>query len=235
MTIFALTVLAILITSQSCRKISGEGATITRTYSVGTFTSVDAGIDADIYYTPGSTYSVEISAQQNVLDRIEEHVSGSELQIYYTDYAHIWHHTPITIHVTAPLLYGMTINGSGNFYALTPLTTSPLNLKISGSGNINVARFEGQNLTANISGSGNITVSGGSVTDESLKISGSGNIDVLGVTASSASTRTSGSGKTTVNATRTLDVNISGSGDVYYTGNPTMNVEISGSGKVKRL
>ena len=233
--ILTLLSLIALFTTPSCRKVSGEGPTVTQAYSVSNFTSVDAGIDAEVYYTQGSSYSVQINGQQNVLNQIETPVVGGELRLQFRNMFTIWHHAPITVYVTSPYLSGMGINGSGHFYALSPTTSSTLSLKVNGSGSISVANYTGQSLSANISGSGDITVSGGSVSAESLQISGSGTMDMLGVKAVSASTQTSGSGKTTVNVSNSLDVRISGSGDVYYTGNPAIYTSISGSGKVMKL
>ncbi len=233
--IFTLLSLVILFTTPSCHKISGEGPTVTQTYSTGSFTSVDAGIDADLYYTQSSNYTLEISGQANVLSRITTNVVNGELRLQFRDFVSVWHHSPITVRVSAPYLSGMGINGSGNFYALSNVSTSTLNLKVNGSGSISVAGFTGQSLTGNISGSGAITVSGGTVSAESLQISGSGTMDMLGLNAVSASTQTSGSGKTTVNVSNSLDVRISGSGDVYYAGNPAIYTSISGSGKVMKL
>lgn len=233
--ILALLSLVALFTTPSCRKVSGEGPTVTQDYVLGNFTSVDAGIDADVYYTQSNTTSVEISAQQNILSQISTPIVNGELRLQFRDFFTVWHHAPITVRISAPYLNGMGINGSGHFYALTPTTSSTLNLKVNGSGSISVAHYTGQSLSGNISGSGDITVSGGSVSAESLQISGSGTMDMLGINAVSASTQTSGSGKTTVNVSNSLDVRISGSGDVYYTGNPVIYTSISGSGKVMKL
>jgi len=225
----------VFIALQSCHKISGNGPTISRTYNLTDFTSVYAGLDGDVYYTQDSIYKVEIHAQANIMDMIDAHISNGELQLAYEKYKNVGRHDRVAVYISAPFLNGMGINGSGNLYALQPVRCNNMNLRVNGSGNVNIMQFTGTTLSANISGSGNITVSGGNVNSEDLRISGSGTLDLLNITANSVTTTTSGSGSTTVYAADALNVHISGSGNVYYSGNPSVNSSISGSGKVRHL
>ncbi len=220
---------------QSCRKINGVGPTVSKNYNVSNFTSIDAGLDADVYYTQDSFFNVEIQAQQNVLDIIETPVVGSELRLQFEKYKNVWKHDRITVHITAPYLTGLGINGSGKIIVDKPITSNSMSLNVNGSGSINVASYTGQSLTGKISGSGSMSVRGGSVSYEALRISGSGDMDLLGLSAISVSAEISGSGSATVRVSDNLDVRISGSGSVYYSGNPSVQTEISGSGKVRKL
>jgi len=220
---------------QSCNKINGVGPVVSKSYNLSGFTSIDAGIDADVYYTQDSFYSVEIQAQQNVLDIIETPIAGGELHIQFEKYKNIWKHDRITVYITAPAMSCLGINGSGNIIANKPISSTYMMLSINGSGNINVASYTGQTLTGKISGSGNLNVRGGSVSNEALRISGSGNMDLLGISAKSVSAEISGSGSATVTVSDNLDVRISGSGSVYYAGNPSVHTEVSGSGKVRKM
>lgn len=231
----ALIVLLVSQLFQSCHKINGEGATVTQTYSPGSFTAIDAAIDADVYYTVGSSCKVEIQAQQNILNIIQMQVVGNELQLQFEKYKNVRHHDRIIVNITAPSLTGLGINGSGDMRVLQAVEVNNLALKVNGSGSINIAQVNGSSIAASISGSGSISVNGGAVNNESLHISGSGNIDLQQVMAKYVATKTSGSGKTSVYVTDNLDVEISGSGDVYYLGNPSVHSYISGSGNVTHM
>lgn len=231
----ALFVLFITQLFQSCHKINGEGATVTQTYNPGDFTAIDASIDADVYYVAGSACSVEIQAQQNILNIIEMNVADGELQVQFEKFKNVRHHDRIIITITTPALTGLGINGSGDIRVLQPVNINNLSLKVTGSGSINMAEVTGKTITASVSGSGSILVNGGSLNSESLHISGSGTINLQQVTSKYTATKTSGSGTTDVYVTDNLDVEISGSGDVYYSGNPSVHSSISGSGKVMHL
>lgn len=226
---------ASVVTFQSCRKTIGEGPSVTRAYSVSDFTSIEAGIGGDVYYMQDSIYKVEIYAQSNVLDVIETPVVGGELRLQFKKFSKIGRYDKVVAYVHAPTINGLGVNGSGTLYASGNVRSNYIDLKVNGSGNINVSSYTGQNLTAQISGSGRIAVNDGAVTSSDLRISGSGDIDMLHLDADNVSVNTSGSGSTTVTANNTLDVRISGSGNVYYNGNPSLYTSISGSGRVSRL
>ncbi len=220
---------------QSCHKISGDGPVVTKTYTVSDFTGITSDIDADIYYTQDNFYKIEIEAQQNIQDIMYLPVVNGELRIQFERYKNVWSHSRIIVRITAPSISSLGINGSGNLWSQQPITTNNMNVKLTGSGMINVSQISTQTLTVNISGSGTITTNGGTANGISTRISGSGSIDLLGVVAKSVSTETSGSGTTKIYATDHLNVNISGSGDVFYMGNPAVDTKISGSGHVSHL
>lgn len=230
--ITAIALLAAAISTSSCRRTSGDGPSITKTYTISGFSAIYSGIDGDVYYTQDSVYKVEIFGQSNILDKIETPIENGELRIQFRKFDNIGRHDRIVARISAPSLTGLGINGSGNVYANSPVSSTSVNLKVNGSGNISMAGYTGTNMDVNVNGSGRITINGGKVGSNSIRISGSGDVDMMGMQSENASIHTSGSGNVSLWATKTLDIRISGSGDVYYTGNPIVTTNISGSGKV---
>jgi hypothetical protein len=218
---------------QSCHKTSGDGPSVTKDYNLSGFTSIDAGLEGDVYYTQSSTYKVEIYAQTNVHELIETPIVDGELHLQFKKFSKLGRHDRVVVYISAPSVNGLGVNGSGHLRVTQPMNSA--NVKVNGSGDINIASYTGDYLSANISGSGHINVNGGTARSTDLHISGSGDIDMLNLDAESVKTNTSGSGNTTVSASKYLDVRISGSGDVYYRGNPSVNASISGSGKVSHI
>ena len=223
---------ALIVFFGSCRKVVGDGPTVTETRAVANFTSVSSSISADVFYKQDPVFKVEITAQQNILNVIETNLVNNELVIKIRNGVRVRSHENIVVNISSPSVNGLKISGSGNFMVPDSIVTDNLNLTLSGSGNIKLHKLLASAVDANISGSGNIAIANGVVTTEKLRISGSGDIDVSNVAATYVTTATSGSGKTDVNASESLDVTISGSGSVFYTGNPIINTHISGSGKV---
>lgn len=221
--------------TSSCKKVTGEGPMVTETRSISGFNSIRSELSADVYFTPGSAYRVEIEAQQNIIDQIETVLNDDKLTIRVKRNVNLTSHERIRVNITAPDIREIYLSGSGNIYVTNAFNTGNLNLKISGSGSMMVPELEAFSLSASISGSGDMTIGAGHVEQETLEISGSGSIDALGCSAIDAAVRISGSGNIRVFATETLDVKITGSGDVYYKGNPSLDVDISGSGKLKHL
>ncbi|WP_430405284.1 head GIN domain-containing protein [Fluviicola sp.] len=228
-------VLVLTVSITSCKKhlfnsIKGKGATVTETRNLSGFDKISLSINADITYTQDSVYFVEISAQQNVLDVITTEIEGGELKIDSRKW--IRKHNGIKIIIHSPDLRKIDLDGSGNFDSTGMLTTTGLELEISGSGNIRITGLTAGNLDADISGSGNISISGGAVTNEETEISGSGDIEMDNLTANISKAKISGSGSISVWAVDQLNAKISGSGDIKYRGNPAVNTTISGSGSV---
>lgn len=228
-------ILLLAMSFTSCKKnpfnsIKGKGETVTETRNLSGFNKISLSIDGDVNYVQDTVYFVEISAQQNVLDVITTEVSAGELKIDSRRW--IRKHNGITILVHSPDLYALDISGSGNIESINTISTTTLELNVSGSGNISLAAINSAELEAKISGSGNISASGGAVTNQKVTISGSGNIEMTGLTANHSDAKISGSGNISVWTLDELRATISGSGDVRYKGNPGVNTTISGSGSV---
>ncbi|MEI6945785.1 head GIN domain-containing protein [Paraflavisolibacter sp. H34] len=219
----------------SCEKVNGEGPVVTETRNRGSFSGVDLRVSANVYVTQDSTRSLEVRAQQNILDILETYVADNKLVIKYRDGKRVRSNEEVTVTVHTPALNSLRVSGSGNITAPNAVKSTDMDMDISGSGNIHLQRLETGYLGATISGSGNIRVPQGAATDQRLRISGSGNIDLEGVGAKTAATTTSGSGDIRLQVADRLDVTISGSGSVRYWGRPLINSHISGSGKVTPL
>jgi len=225
-----------MIVLSSCRRVVGEGPTITQKRSTSDFTGVEMDVPGDLYYTPGNLFSVEIVAQQNILDLIETNVTADDiLRVKVRNSVNIKSHEPVIVKVTAPNLKWLGVNGSGNVNVLESFQPASLTLSVNGSGDMTLARLNTEDLQARISGSGNIRVHAGSGTRETLSISGSGDIDAAGYVVADATTSSSGSGSMRVNVTSNLECKISGSGSVMYKGTPKVTTKISGSGRVEPL
>src|SRR5687767_8424608 len=85
-----------IISLASCRKVVGEGHAVTETRSTTAFSGIEMGAPADLYYTPGSIFKIEITAQRNILDVIETYVSDNILKIKIKNSVNIKSHEPVT-------------------------------------------------------------------------------------------------------------------------------------------
>ncbi|HSH64444.1 MAG TPA: head GIN domain-containing protein [Bacteroidia bacterium] len=222
----------------SCKKepfwgINGKGSNTTETINYQSFSKIDLGFDADIFYTQDSIYKIEISAQSNIQRVIETEVNKSVL--IFRASKRLWHHNPIKITIHSPVINGFYMSGSGNVYAENTLNTTSMDLNVSGSGGISIPILNADNIYGDISGSGKIKIEGGTSKNMYLNISGSGNIDALAMESQKGNIDVSGSGNVKVWITEQLDVHISGSGKVSYKGSPTIDTKISGSGNVIHL
>jgi Putative auto-transporter adhesin, head GIN domain len=218
----------------SCSKVTGEGPVITEQRNARDFNAVSAEANVKVYFKTAPDYKLEVMAQQNILDVLETSVNNYELRIKLRSGTMIRSNQDIIVNISAPALEMVNLSGSGEFYSIGPWTTANCNLRVSGSGSINIPQIAiADKLTANISGSGGIKIQGGTVKHETLRVSGSGEMDLINLAAEKAVAEISGSGNIWVLLSQNLDATISGSGSVLYRGTPVVNARISGSGKVR--
>ncbi len=197
---------------------------------VSTFTGVSLGISGDLYLTQGSPQKVVIQAENN-LDEIETEVRNGVLRIKTDN----WNSRikGVKIWITMPEVEALSVSGSGDIIAETPINADELELKVSGSGSIKIPELKGDEIEAAISGSGDLKLAG-SADEMELRISGSGSVFAEGLKVNECGIKISGSGSCKIDVTGELDASISGSGRVTYYGNPQIDARISGSGKVRQ-
>lgn len=218
----------------SCRKVVGSGPTISETRSASGFDAISLCMDAEVTIQQDSAYSVEVRAQQNIMDEIKTDVSGSTLTIKHRN--NVWIKSdPIYITIHMPNLNTLDVSGSGKIQTLNTIQTGSFSADVSGSGTIVLSGLNSTNANFKISGSGEVQCKSGTVSALNTDISGSGAIYTQYMLAQRADCETSGSGTTKVWVEKNLKADISGSGDVYYRGNPIVETHISGSGKVQHI
>jgi hypothetical protein len=214
--IFVLIVVALIMsacsfTPFSTNQVVGSGKLISETRSVSSFSSVELKGSADITITFGSTESVVVAADDNIVPLISTSVLAGRLVIDNKFGANYTTHNSVRVSITMKSLQGITLSGSGN---------------------INVTGLNADTLTVNLPGSGNITASG-TANKVNVSLDGSGNVYCDQVTAKDATTTLRGSGNVTVYASESLDASIPGSGSIRYSGNPSrMNKSVTGSGSI---
>jgi hypothetical protein len=227
--------LPFILVFNSCNKVKGKGDVVSETRNITGFTAISLAMEGDLYFTPDSVYSIEIQAQQNILDVIEAPVEGGKLVLKIQDHTVLGKHDAIRIYIHAFSISDLDVSGSGNITVGSVMDQPNVQYNISGSGNITINEVKSKQLDGRISGSGTIIGSSGTSDYSSLTISGSGNLDFSGVMTDSVYVTISGSGDVSAYAVKYLDVTISGSGNVRYNGNPIINQHISGSGSVTHI
>ena len=212
--------------------ISGQGDPSERTLQLDDFTGLVLTTSADVYLTQGSTQSVRVVAQDNIIDNLETEVNNGVWKI--KGKKPMRNYKAVNIYITIPDLSMAKISGSGDIEGQSAFRTeNKVDLGISGSGDIELD-IDAPAIDAGMSGSGDIELEG-ETGEFTISISGSGDVDASDLVSENCEVRISGSGGVKVHATDNLDVRISGSGDVYYKGRPSVNSRISGSGDLRSM
>lgn len=208
--------------------VNGEGPVVTEELNLADFDGVELSISADVIIRQGSEQSVTVEGKRNIIDELDRNVKNGIWDIDVDGC--VRDNNDMRIFITLPEITSLKISGSGSIESENVLLVDDINLRISGSGDMDLD-MEANNVVAEISGSGEMILDG-LANQLDFEVSGSGDLHAFGLETQSAIIDIRGSGDAEVFAVNDLDVKISGSGDVTYRGNPSLNVKINGSGKV---
>jgi hypothetical protein len=210
--------------------ITGSGNVITEPRQVSNFDSVEFSIPGKLSIQQGSSESLTISAEDNIIPLLVTNVSGGTLTIRYKPGYSIHSIRSPEFVLMVKDLKDIGVSSSGSV-SVRALKTGNLNLTISSSGSIIIDTLQANNITARISSSGDISLKG-NANQLNLRISSSGDFQAADLQINSADVGISSSGNATLWVVKDLKANISSSGDVYYYGSPTVSQRITSSGKV---
>jgi hypothetical protein len=215
------------------RTVKGNGRVTTIQRSVSDFSGISIVGDMDVYFTPGTAYSVRVEGDENLLEYIETANDGDMLEIGTRDHVNLRSSSPIKVHVSAPSVDELEMVGSGNFISQSKITSKEtIKIDVTGSGNVKVV-VDAPEVQAQISGSGDVQVAG-TTRKFDAEVDGSGNVRCFDLLSEQTAVDVSGSGDAEVYASKELNIEINGSGNVAYKGSPSIKQNSSGSGSVRK-
>jgi len=212
----------------------GSGNVITETRKVGDFTSINLDYPAQVFVTQGSSVSVKIEAEDNLLPQLQTQVKNDALQIFYKaeDGKHVNPTKPVKIMIVVKDLKEVNIESAGEL-SIDGLETGELYISVSGAGNLKLNEIAVKDLALDLSGAGNVTASG-DADNFKLVISGFGNYNGKNLHTKIADITLSGAGSATAWVDDRLDAQISGAGSINYYGSPNVTKQVSGVGSVSK-
>ncbi len=215
----------------------GSGNVITQTRPVAGFNAITVNYPSDVTISQGTTESMTIEAEDNVLRDLTTNVSNGILNIGVgprdTLGSAIMPTRPVRINIVVKDLSALNVPAAGTVH-LNGLNTSDLSAVISGAGTVTLDNLVAQNLTCTMSGAGTMTA-GGSAGNVNVTISGFGTYNGAGLRSDTGLAAISGAGSATLWVTRQLTAQISGLGSINYYGQPSVTQQVGGLGTVRRL
>ncbi|MCZ6617665.1 MAG: DUF2807 domain-containing protein, partial [Gammaproteobacteria bacterium] len=149
--------------------------------AVSGFEAVEVSGAGTIELTRGSSESLVIEADSDVLDTIETRVEDGVLHIGRTTWS--WftfgRSKPIVYHLQFETLNSLGLSGSIKAVA-DSMTGDRLSIRVSGSGGLVIEEVQAKEFKLSTSGSGSINVKSLEADDFDGRISGSGRIDIGG-------------------------------------------------------
>jgi hypothetical protein len=219
-------IIAVLILRGLPGGLVGSGNLDTEQYGFTNFTEVEIGSAFEFEIKQSGSYSINVTADDNVMDYVQVSQDGQTLTIRLRRFISIG---PVTLRasVTMPQLHGLTASGASRGTVSDFSSTEDLDITVSGASKVTGDIIAG-NVEFGISGASTIQLEG-SANDIDAGVSGASHFNLDDFTVNNADINMSGASSGTVNLNGRLDANLSGASRLWYIGEPT-STDINRSG-----
>jgi hypothetical protein len=262
--LLALTGCAIIVTGNddvqvksvfSSDAVAGDGRLAHESRVAGNVSAIDVSGPLEVNVRVGAAPSLEVDADSNLLPLVRTEVSGGVLRMWVE--GNVRSNNSLRVTTTLPALTQVRSSGSGRL-TISELNGAPLDFSKSGSGAANLSgrvsrldmrhtgsgqvnasalqtgdasvtlngsgrmslgQVHGSALTVNLHGSGSLQASG-VVTSLNAHVQGSGGANLTALSSDQAELTTNGSGDITATVKRSLLAQSNGSGRITVYGNP---------------
>jgi hypothetical protein len=192
--------------------VIGSGTPVTETKSITGFTSVSAAMGFRVEITEASTYSVRVTVDDNVVDKLRVTKIGDTLSIALDP--GIYTLMSLKAVVTMPDIEGLELSGGSRGSISGFVGLASLDLELSGGSHVDAE---------------------GSAGDLTVDASGGSTLDFKDFPVHDANIGFSGGSSGTISLDGTLDADVSGGSRLWYIGNPTLgNIDTSGGSTVQK-
>lgn len=189
--------------------------------ALDTFTSIRNKGSFEVYVTVGDTQSVKVTADSDIIDKVETEVRGDTLHIElennksWRGYRNI---DVLRVDITVENLEAVRVDGSGDF-EVRGLSGGDFKADVNGSGDIELIDAKADRLSIGVRGSGDVEASGECNTLD-VEVKGSGDVSGRKMSCKDGVIGIMGSGDVSATLNESVDVDIMGSGDVTVWGKP---------------
>lgn len=226
----------ILILFSSCKKenrcdcIKRTGEIITEIRDVPAFKQIYVEQDVNVFITQDAISEVKVEAGKNIEPLIET-VVESEILIIRNHNRCNWarkYNQPLNVYIKTPGLRYIHSNGSGNIKSLNTITKDSFDVRIEGSGNIELTINNSQ-IISHIYGLGDLTLHGNTI-NHLCSIGGSSFLYASDLNTSYTWIQSFTLGESYVRTSGFIIYRIDDKGDIYCSGNPASIQKISNDG-----
>jgi hypothetical protein len=212
--------------------VRGSGKRVTESRPVSGIDRVVLAGSGDVILIQDDGESLTVETDDNLMQYITTEVRGGTLTLGTKKGVNV-RPTRLRFTLTVVDLDGITVSGSGNV-DVERFDTDDLEIQVSGSGDVRVKTLTVQTTKVRIDGSGSVNLAG-QASEQEVTIGGSGKYLGEDLRSETSSVKIDGSGDATLWATDSLDARVAGSGTVRYYGDPQTSFSGSGSGRIKRV
>jgi hypothetical protein len=234
-------------------EITGSGNLVTEDMDFMDFLNLEVGWAFEVNVSRSETYSVQITADDNLFDYIEASKLDNTLRIGLKQ-GYNYRYVTLQATITMPDLYSLDFSGTTGGAISGFNFTHVFDAGVSGASSLSMCEMVTGQTEFLMSGAsrltGSVTVDGdvqfivsgastvellGEANNIAIDASGASNVNLSTFSVNNANVLLSGASQATINLEGILDANLSGASHLLYIGNPTLgDIETSGSSTVEQ-
>jgi hypothetical protein len=212
--------------------VHGSGNRQVEDRKVGEFSRISISGGYHVVLKQDSSYSIKITADDNLLKYIKTNVTGNRLRIYSK--RNFCNSGEILVNIGIKNLEELRASGAVEVEAEGKVHTQDLRFQLSGVTKITMD-LNATNVSTSGSGATELFLKG-QASSHNIDISGSGKVHAFDFVVGSCEIETSGVGESEVNVLNSLSVHSSGASGVKYKGNPSnVTNDKSGASSVEKV
>jgi len=212
--------------------LTGSGNLETKEYAFTNFTRVEVSSAFEFEIKQSSSYSINVTADDNVIDRVQVSQDGQTLKITVGGAPTIFRSVTLKASVTMPELGGLAVSGACSGTVSNFNSTEAVSITVSGASRV-TGDITAGDIEFDISGASTIQLEG-SADDMIAAVSGASTCNLGDFTVNDADVNVSGASTGTINLDGRLDANVSGASTLLYIGDPIMGtIDVSGASTLR--
>ncbi|XLS27780.1 head GIN domain-containing protein [Flavobacteriaceae bacterium M23B6Z8] len=210
----------------------GNGNVVSETREVTEdFNVVHAAEGLDVYITQGKEFSIDVEADENIIEYINTEINDGTLRIDCEE--QIGRAKSKKIYVTLPEIVAINASSGSDVFGQGLIEADKLDISSSSGADIRI-EVDTQNLTCDASSGADIDISGNAINLRANASSGA-DIDGRSLTVENCTADASSGSDISINVTKELNASASSGADVRYSGNPEIvNKSKSSAGSVTK-
>jgi hypothetical protein len=210
----------------------GSGNLETEEYGFANFTRIEISSAFEFEIKQSSSYSINVTADDNVIDYVQVSQDGQTLRIRLVTVPSLRLVT-LRASVAIPQLHGLTVSGASRGTVSDFSSSEGLNITVSGASRV-TGDITAGDVEFDISGASTVQLEG-AANDMIAIVSGASRFNLGDFTVNNANVNISGASTGTVNLDGRLDANISGASTLLYIGEPVMGtINVSGASTLSK-
>ncbi|MCJ7575840.1 MAG: DUF2807 domain-containing protein [Dehalococcoidia bacterium] len=211
----------------------GSGNLETEEYAFANFTRVEISSAFEFEIKQSSSYSINITADDNVIDYVQVSQDGQILKIRVGGVPTSFRSVTLKALVTMPQLGGLTVSGASRGIVSNFNCTEAVSIAVSGASRV-TGDITAGDIEFDVSGASTVQLEG-SADDMTARVSGASLFSLDDFTVNNADVNISGASTGTINLDGRLDANVSGASTLLYIGDPIMGaIDVSGASTLSK-